>query len=149
MLTKADVEHVAALARLGLQDGEIERMREQLSSILGHIEAIDRLDTATIPPTAQVIAMTNVWREDVVTPSLPRDAVLANAPRQIDRMFAVQAVLAARDRDERASHTAPAAAATGHVRNRAVAGCGVPTARVRHRDTTRPARSDLQSPGPA
>jgi aspartyl-tRNA(Asn)/glutamyl-tRNA(Gln) amidotransferase subunit C len=92
-LTREEVEHVAALARLGLSDGEITRLQDQLSSILEHIEAIDRLDTNAIPPTAQVIAMTNVMRPDMVIDSLPREAVLENAPRQTDGFFEVHAIL--------------------------------------------------------
>jgi aspartyl-tRNA(Asn)/glutamyl-tRNA(Gln) amidotransferase subunit C len=92
-LSRAEVEHVAALARLGLSDEEIDRLRDQLSSILGHIAALDRIDTAAIPPTAQVIALTNVVREDAERPSLPRETVLMNAPRQTDGFFEVHAVL--------------------------------------------------------
>ena len=92
-LTRAEVEYVAALARLGLNDAEITQLQSQLSSILEHIEAIDRLDTNAIPPTAQVIDMTNVMRTDVVIGSLSREAVLENAPRQADGFFEVHAVL--------------------------------------------------------
>ncbi|MCA9876442.1 MAG: Asp-tRNA(Asn)/Glu-tRNA(Gln) amidotransferase subunit GatC [Thermomicrobiales bacterium] len=92
-LSREDVEHVAALARLGLTDAEITRMQDQLSSILGHIAALDKVDTAAIPPTAQVIALSNVMRDDAVAPSLPRAAVLANAPRQSQGFFEVHAVL--------------------------------------------------------
>jgi aspartyl-tRNA(Asn)/glutamyl-tRNA(Gln) amidotransferase subunit C len=94
-LSREEVEYVAALARLGLNDAEITRLQGQLSSILEHIEAIDRLDTNAIPPTAQVIAMTNVMRPDVVTQSLPREAVLENAPRQTEGFFEVHAILGA------------------------------------------------------
>ena len=94
-LTREEVEHVAALARLGLSDAEITRLQDQLSSILEHIAAIDKLDTEAIPPTAQVIAMTNVMRPDVVSGSLPREAVLDNAPRQSDGFFEVHAILGA------------------------------------------------------
>lgn len=94
-LTREEVEYVAELARLGLSDDEKSRLQNQLSSILGHIEAIDRLDTNAIPPTAQVTAMTNVMRPDVVTGSLPRQAVLENAPRQADGYFEVDAILGA------------------------------------------------------
>ena len=94
-LTREEVEYVAELARLGLSDDEISRLQNQLSSILGHIEAIDRLDTNAIPPTAQVTAMTNVMRPDVVRCSLPREAVLENAPRQADGFFEVDAILGA------------------------------------------------------
>ena len=55
-LTIEDVEHVAALARLGLTEAEKERMRDQLSGILEHIAALEEIDTAAIPPTAQTIA---------------------------------------------------------------------------------------------
>jgi aspartyl-tRNA(Asn)/glutamyl-tRNA(Gln) amidotransferase subunit C len=92
-LSRAEVEHVAALARLGLTDEEIDRLRDQLSSILGHIAALDRIDTEAIPPTAQVITLTNVMRDDVERPSLPRPIVLMNAPRQADGFFEVHAVL--------------------------------------------------------
>jgi aspartyl-tRNA(Asn)/glutamyl-tRNA(Gln) amidotransferase subunit C len=92
-LSREDVEHVATLARLGLSDTEITRLQDQLSSILEHIAVIDRLDTDAIPPTAQVTAMTNVMRPDVVTGSLPREAVLENAPRQADGFFEVHAIL--------------------------------------------------------
>ena len=92
-LTREEVEYVATLARLGLSDAEIARLQDQLSSILEHIAAIDRLDTDAIPPTAQVIAMTSVMRPDVVTDSLPRQAVLENAPRQADGFFEVHAIL--------------------------------------------------------
>jgi aspartyl-tRNA(Asn)/glutamyl-tRNA(Gln) amidotransferase subunit C len=94
-LSREEVEHVAALARLGLSDAEITRLQDQLSSILEHIAAIDRLDTEAIPPTAQVIAMTNVMRPDVVSGSLPREAVLENAPRQSEGFFEVHAILGA------------------------------------------------------
>lgn len=99
-LTIADVEHVAALARLGLTGEEKERMRDQLSSILEHIETLEELDTAAIPPTAQVLALTNVMRDDVVRPSLPREALLANAPRQSDGFFEVHTPLGGTDEGE-------------------------------------------------
>jgi aspartyl-tRNA(Asn)/glutamyl-tRNA(Gln) amidotransferase subunit C len=92
-LTIGDVEHVAALARLGLSEAEKERMRDQLSSILEHIAALEEIDTAAIPPTAQVIALTNVMREDEVRPSLSVDQVLANAPRRSGGFFEVHTPL--------------------------------------------------------
>jgi len=96
-LSIADVEHVAALARLGLSDEEKERLRQQLSSILDHIHALNELDTGAIPPTASVAGLTNVMRADEVRPSLPREAVLMNAPRQSDGFFEVHAVLGGAD----------------------------------------------------
>lgn len=98
-LSRDDVVYVAKLARLGLSDPEIDRMQDQLSSILEHIAAIEELDTDAIPPTAQVIALTNVMRADIVTGSLPPAAVLANAPRKRDGFFEVQAILGAADEE--------------------------------------------------
>jgi aspartyl-tRNA(Asn)/glutamyl-tRNA(Gln) amidotransferase subunit C len=92
-LTIADVEHVAALARLGLTGAEKERMRDQLSSILGHIAALEEIDTAAIPPTAQTIELTNVMRDDELRPSLPVEQVLANAPRRSGDFFEVHTPL--------------------------------------------------------
>jgi aspartyl-tRNA(Asn)/glutamyl-tRNA(Gln) amidotransferase subunit C len=93
-LSRHEVEYVATLARLGLGDDEITTMQDQLSSILEHIAALDELDTEAIPPTAQVIALTNVMRQDVVRASLTRNEVLANAPRQSEGFFEVHAILA-------------------------------------------------------
>lgn len=101
-LTIADVEHVAALARLGLTEEEKERLRDQLSSILEHINALSELDTGAIPPTAQVIALSNVLRDDVAVASLPREEVLRNAPRANDGFFEVDAVLGGSDEEESA-----------------------------------------------
>jgi len=99
-LSREDVEHVAALARLGLTAAEIGRLQDQLSMILDQIAILDRLDTAAIPPTAQVTALANVWRDDIDRPSLPREQVLANAPRQSDGFLEVHAVLGGADAEE-------------------------------------------------
>lgn len=92
-LTLGDVEYVAALARLGLRDDEKERLREQLSSILDHIGVLNQLDTSSVPPTAQVVDLQNVLRDDVVEPSLEQSEVLRNAPRSRDGFIEVHAVL--------------------------------------------------------
>ena len=87
------VEHIAALARVGLTPEEMERMRDQLSAVLDHISMLQEVDTDDIPPTAQVIQQQNVMRDDVVRPSLPRELVLLNAPDQEDGYLRVNAVL--------------------------------------------------------
>ena len=92
-LTNEQVEHVAMLARLGLSDEERERMREQLSSILGHIDQLRAVDTSDVPPTAQVIPLAPVLRDDVVQPSLTVEQVLANAPRTEGGFIKVRAIL--------------------------------------------------------
>lgn len=98
-LSREEVVYVAKLARLGLSDDEVDRLQDQLSSILGHIATLAEVDTNAIPPTAQVIALNNVMRPDVVSSSLPREAVLVNAPRQSDGFFEVQTILGAVDED--------------------------------------------------
>ena len=92
-LTDEQVRHVALLARLGLSDEERARLREQLSTILAHIDQLAELDLDAIPPTAQVIPLEPVLREDVVTPSLTVEQVLANAPRSEDGFIKVKAIL--------------------------------------------------------
>lgn len=79
-ISRQDVEHIAHLARLGLTDEEKATLEDQLSAILEHMRALNQLDTSEISPTAQVIPLHNVMRADEVRPSLPREAVLANAP---------------------------------------------------------------------
>lgn len=92
-LTPRDVDHIAALARLGITAEERVRLAEQLSVILDHFQALQALDTADIPPTAQVLDLRNVTRPDVARPSAPVEDTLANAPRRQDGFFRVQAVL--------------------------------------------------------
>lgn len=92
-LTDEQVEYVAMLARLGLSDEERARLREQLSSILGHIDRLRELDTSAIPPTAQVIPLDPVLRDDIARPSLTLEQVLANAPRSENGFIRVNAIL--------------------------------------------------------
>jgi len=88
-----EVRHVAALAYLRFSPEELERLRGQLDGILAHINQLQEIDTAAIPPTAQVIAMTSVLRDDVVQPSLPTDVALMNTPRVENNFIEVDAVL--------------------------------------------------------
>jgi len=92
-LSPAEVEHVAKLAQLALNDEEKELFREQLSSILAYAERLQELDTEAIPPTATVLALQNVMRDDEVQPSLPLADVLANAPDTEGDCFRVPVVL--------------------------------------------------------
>jgi aspartyl-tRNA(Asn)/glutamyl-tRNA(Gln) amidotransferase subunit C len=92
-LSLAQVDHVAKLAQLALTDQEREMFRDQLSSILGHAERLQELDTDDIPPTATVLPLQNVMRDDEIQPSLPLDDVLANAPAVEDNCFRVPLVL--------------------------------------------------------
>jgi aspartyl-tRNA(Asn)/glutamyl-tRNA(Gln) amidotransferase subunit C len=92
-LTRDDVAHVAHLARLGLADDELARLEGQLNHILEQYAKLAELDTDAIPPTAQTIELENILREDVVRPSLPLDAVLANAPAREGDFIVVPAIL--------------------------------------------------------
>ncbi|HET8571441.1 MAG TPA: Asp-tRNA(Asn)/Glu-tRNA(Gln) amidotransferase subunit GatC [Candidatus Limnocylindria bacterium] len=93
MITRAEVEHVALLARLGLTDEEIDRMQAQLSHILETIERLRDVDTSQVGPTAQVIALENVMRDDEPRPGLDRESALANAPLREGPMLRVPVVL--------------------------------------------------------
>jgi aspartyl-tRNA(Asn)/glutamyl-tRNA(Gln) amidotransferase subunit C len=94
-LTREQVQHIAELAKLKLDPEEIDRMREQLSAILDYAARLQELDTDAIPPTASVVPLENVMREDRVTESLPRDQVLANAPDKSEdgEFFRVKAIM--------------------------------------------------------
>ena len=92
-LTSEEVSHIARLARLGLSEEEIDRMKEQMSNILENFEILQQVDTTDVPPTAQSIALHNVTRDDEVAPSLPPEDILANAPRRENDLFRVRAVL--------------------------------------------------------
>jgi aspartyl-tRNA(Asn)/glutamyl-tRNA(Gln) amidotransferase subunit C len=92
-LSRDDVMHIARLARIALDEGEVERFRAQLSGILDHFQALAALDTEGVEPTAHPLPLANVMREDAVEPSLPREDVLANAPLAEEGYLRVRAVL--------------------------------------------------------
>lgn len=92
-ITRAEVAHVARLARLGLTEGEMDRLASELDHILDAMQALRQLDTSAIPPTAQVIPLRNVMREDVARPPSPREDVLLNAPATREGQFLVPPVL--------------------------------------------------------
>lgn len=92
-ITMQEVEHVARLARLELTAEEKERMRAQLDSILSYIDKLNELDTTAVEPTSHILPMTNVFREDEITPSLSQEEVLANAPDRYDLFFRVPRIL--------------------------------------------------------
>ena len=89
MLSREQVEHVARLARLALNDEELERMAEELSHVLDHIEKIRELDLVGVEPTAHVVDVVNALRPDEPEPSLPRDRVLEAAPEPVAGGFGV------------------------------------------------------------
>jgi len=92
-ITPDDVAHVARLARLHLTDDELVTFTGQLDAVLGHAADVEALDLDDVPPTSHPYPLTNVLRDDVVTPSLDREEVLAQAPAVEDHQFRVPPVL--------------------------------------------------------
>jgi aspartyl-tRNA(Asn)/glutamyl-tRNA(Gln) amidotransferase subunit C len=88
-ISSDDVLHVARLANLSLSEDEVTRMSEQLSGILGHVEALAGLDLAGVPPTAHALDLENVTRPDLPRPSWPQAEVLDGAPSPQDGAFRV------------------------------------------------------------
>jgi aspartyl-tRNA(Asn)/glutamyl-tRNA(Gln) amidotransferase subunit C len=93
-ISRAEVEKVAELARLSLSEDELDRMTGQLGEILGYIGLLSELDTENVEPMAHSLDLSNVLREDVVQPSLDREAALANAPQSDGECYLVPAVIA-------------------------------------------------------
>lgn len=92
-ITRDDVAHVARLARLRLDDEELDRFTGQLAAVLEHARDVEALDVGDVPPTAHPYPLRNVLRDDEPRPSLDRDEVLAQAPAAQGGRFAVPPVL--------------------------------------------------------
>ena len=92
-ITQQDVEKVAQLARLAVAAAEKETFAKQLTQILAHVEKLNRYDTRGIEPTATVMGQVNVFREDLVRPSLSSEKALANAPEREADGFVVPIIL--------------------------------------------------------
>jgi aspartyl-tRNA(Asn)/glutamyl-tRNA(Gln) amidotransferase subunit C len=89
VIDRDQVLHVAKLARLRLDEAEVETMVGELSGILGHVDRIGKLDLDGVEPTSHVVELENVLRADVPWQSLPKDVALANAPEPVDGAFRV------------------------------------------------------------
>ena len=93
-ITREEVAHLARLARLALEDAELDRLAGQLDVILGAVAQIAEVtEAADVPPTSHAVPLENVTRPDVVVPSLPREKVLAAAPSAEDGRFRVPRLL--------------------------------------------------------
>jgi aspartyl-tRNA(Asn)/glutamyl-tRNA(Gln) amidotransferase subunit C len=88
-LTRDDVVHVARLARLALNDAEVELFTEQLRTVLDHAADVAELDLAHVEPSSHPIVLQNILRPDEPRPSLDRGEVLAAAPAVEDDRFRV------------------------------------------------------------
>lgn len=87
------VEEIATLARLDLDADRRERLAGDLAQILSYVAMLDELDTTSVEPMAHAVELYNVFRDDQVQPSLPREKALQNAPKQDGEFFLVPAVL--------------------------------------------------------
>ncbi|SDF36007.1 Asp-tRNA(Asn)/Glu-tRNA(Gln) amidotransferase subunit GatC [Sporolituus thermophilus] len=92
-ITRTDVEQVALLSRLEISDQEAERFTQQLNAILEYMDVLNKVDTEGIEPTAHVLPLKNVLREDRVQPSLDRRLALSNAPEEEEGYFKVPKIL--------------------------------------------------------
>jgi len=93
VISNDDVQHLAQLSSLSLQDEEIDRLRQDLTQIVSYFDQLAELDTDGVEPTYQVTGLENVWRDDVVeTPAVSRDDLLRLAPTK-DNQLKVPRVL--------------------------------------------------------
>ncbi len=92
-ITKDDVKYIANLARLKLTERETEYFTGQLSSIIDYVDQLKKLNTSNIEPTTHAMPLQNVFREDIVKPSLKKDAALRNAPAKESNMFKVPRII--------------------------------------------------------
>lgn len=92
-ITVKDVEYVAALAQLQLDDAAKDRLVREMGEILGYMDQLNALDTTNVEPMMHAMALENVFREDVVGESLSREQALANAPNHDGEYFIVPKIL--------------------------------------------------------
>jgi aspartyl-tRNA(Asn)/glutamyl-tRNA(Gln) amidotransferase subunit C len=92
-LSTDDVRHIARLARLGLDDDEIERLRPQLSEIIAYAEKVGQVATEDVPPTGHAFALRNVFREDIPHTSLAPEEAISTAPSAEDGRFQVPRIV--------------------------------------------------------
>lgn len=92
-VTREDVENVALLSRLSIDEKDMDKNIQELSDFLEYVDRLQQVDTENVMPTAHVLPIQNVFREDVVKPSLDRDLVLSNAPESEDGYFRVPKII--------------------------------------------------------
>lgn len=92
-ITRDEVAHLANLARIDLSDAELDHLAPQLSVILESVASISGVAGDDVPPTSHALPLTNVFREDVVTPGLTAEQALSGAPAVQDQRFSVPKIL--------------------------------------------------------
>ncbi|MBI5050790.1 MAG: Asp-tRNA(Asn)/Glu-tRNA(Gln) amidotransferase subunit GatC [Nitrospirae bacterium] len=88
-----EIEHVAVLSRLELAEDEKRLFSKQINSIIEYIDKLNELDTKNTKPTAHVLSIENVFREDRLSPSLPKDKALQNAQNRTDDFYRVPKII--------------------------------------------------------
>jgi len=92
-ISRTEVAHVARLARLALDEAELDALTGDMDAILAYVDQLDRLDTADITPTAHAVPLANAFRPDEVRPSFTPEQALANAPQPDQAGFRVPRVI--------------------------------------------------------
>ena len=92
-ITRDEVAHLARLARLALDEAELDHLSGQLDVILNAVARVREVAAADIPPTSHAVPLTNVFRPDTLQPCLPREEVLAAAPAVEEGRFRVPRIL--------------------------------------------------------
>ena len=92
-ITKTEVLHVAQLARLDIDDADVDRFAGPIGTILASVDTLKQVDTTGVPATSHAITLTNAFREDEEQDHLDPQAALANAPEKEDGAFVVPKVL--------------------------------------------------------
>lgn len=89
IITDEIITYVSSLARLDLSDMEKAKIKGEIEKIIDYMDILNTLDTTGVEPLSHVLPVTNVFREDVVKPSVPREEILANAPESDEGAFRV------------------------------------------------------------
>jgi aspartyl-tRNA(Asn)/glutamyl-tRNA(Gln) amidotransferase subunit C len=92
-ITRAEVEHVGRLARLALNEEELDSLTGEMDAILDYVEQLNALDTDGIVPTAHAVPMENAFRPDEIKPSFTPEQALINAPDASEDSFRVRKVI--------------------------------------------------------
>jgi aspartyl-tRNA(Asn)/glutamyl-tRNA(Gln) amidotransferase subunit C len=92
-ITRDEVRHLADLARIDLSDAELDHLAPQLAVILDSVASISEVAAADVSPTSHPLPLTNVFRDDVVRPSLSAEEALSGAPEVEDQRFSVPRIL--------------------------------------------------------
>ena len=92
-ISRADVAHLARLARLDLKEAELDGYAEQLDAILDAVKRVSEVAADDVPATSHPVPMINVFRDDETRECLPRDEILAAAPAVEDDRFRVPRIL--------------------------------------------------------